>query len=464
MIDTSMLWPHQQATYDFGKDLPGLVDGSDPGSGKSLAHAKIIENHLENNKGTRALIVCPKTLVRSAWKQEFTTWLPNIDIALAEAPEDSRIAAFESDAPVVVMNVDGLKWLAHQGKRWVNKQLGDNAVLVCDESHTLKNPTAQRTKAAIAISKLFKKKHIASGTIAPNSVTELWSQMMIVDGGIRLGKRYFPFRNLMQDQIIKGRFSEWHDKPHAVDVVYGLLNGIVIRHSFDEVMKHVPSMDQRVVWYELGPKHMDKYRTLERDAYIEHRGKVVNAVNAAALAGKLLQCASGAIYSESDERRREWTVFDSERYELIADLVEGREHCIVFWLWEHQRDELQKIFDKRKIVYGKLDGSVTSAVKREQTVNDLQEGKMKCLLMHPDTGAYGLTLTKATSVIYASPVYEAKRKIQGDARVRRGMQDKVTESIVIIAKDTRDEIAYQVFSGKRDRLDALNNLFENKDG
>ena len=82
--------------------------------------------------------------------------------------------------------------------------------------------------------------------------------------------------------------------------------------------------------------------------------------------------------------------------------------------------------------------------------------------MHPETGAYGLTLTRATSVIYASPVYEAKAKIQGDARVRRGIQDKETESIVVVAKDTRDEIAYQVFSGKKDRLEALNNLFEGR--
>jgi SNF2 family DNA or RNA helicase len=131
----------------------------------------------------------------------------------------------------------------------------------------------------------------------------------------------------------------------------------------------------------------------------------------------------------------------------------------VFFLWKHQKAELERIFKARKISYEVLDGDVKGDAHRAKIVDDYQTGKYKTLLMHPKTGAYGLTLTKATSVIYASPIYEASAKLQGDARVLRGMQDQITESIVVLAKDTRDEHAYRVFSGKMDRLVALNNLF-----
>lgn len=447
-------WPHQEKTYNFGKELPSLIDGSDPGTGKTIVNARIADAFLKEG-GTRVLIACPKTLMRSAWKDEFERYLPHIDVALAEAPAESRKAAFDSEAKVVVINIDGLKWLAQQDKRLLKKWFGIKAMLICDESHTLKNPQAQRTKAAIKVSEYFIKKHVMSGTLAPNSVVELWTQAKIVDGGVRLGKRYTAFRNLMQKPINRGVFTEWVDKPDSPEIVYGLLNDITIRHSFDDVMTHVPDMEQTVIYYDLPKKHRTKYEELKTTMYVENKGATVSAVNAATLAGKLLQCASGAVYSGENE----WTIFDSGRYELIADLVNGRKSCIVFWQWKHQKQEIIKSLDALNIKHAEIDGSVKSQVKRAEIVDGFQNGDFKCLLMHPETGAFGLTLTKGTTVIWASPVYEAKSKIQGDARIRRGSQDQKTESIVILGRATRDIDAYSVFSGKRTRLAALNNLF-----
>lgn len=430
-------------------------------SGKTIAHAKLAEHWLENENGSRIVIACPKTLMRSAWMQEFEKFMPDMEVALAEAPAETREEAFKSKAPIAVINVDGLKWLASQSKITLGKWLGPRAMLIVDESHTLKNPTAQRTKAALKIASYFKKRHIASGTMAPNSVVELWSQIKILDDGERLGKRFNAFRNLMQQPVNYGGFVNWVDKPDSPAIAYGLISDIMIRHSFAECMKHVPEMTEQVIYYELPKKHAKVYKELEKESYIEEKGKSITAINAASLANKLLQCASGAVYTDPDGTKdKSWVIIDAERYELIADLVEARKHSIVFWLWKHQREELKRILDGRHISYGTLDGDVKSGAVRDETVKKMQSGELRCLLMHPDTGAYGLTLTKATSVIYASPVYEAMKKKQGDARVRRGVQDQATESIVVVARGTRDVQAYSVFTGKRERLDALNNLFE----
>lgn len=427
-------------------------------TGKTIAHAAIAEGFLANG-GSRLLVVSPKILVRSAWLEELEANFPDLTVSLAEAPADNRKEAFDSKSDVVLINVDGLKWLAGENPKWLKNRLGAKPMLIVDESHTLKNPTAQRTKAALKISPLFKKRHVMSGTMAPNSVVELWSQLKVVDDGARLGKRYTAFRNLMQTPVHKGMFVEWQDKPDSQQVVYGLISDITIRHSFEEVMKHVPDMQQHVVWYDLPKKHKDVYKQLEKDAFIAVKSKTITAVNAASLANKLLQCASGAVYNDPDREDRSWSIVDSGRYELITELVDSRPHSIVFFLWKHQKYELEKLLSAKKISYAVLDGDVKGDAKRQDIVTKFQNGEFRTLLMHPETGAYGLTLTKATSVIYASPVYEAKAKLQGDARIRRGVQDQATESIVVLAKGTRDIQAYEVFSGKKSRLDALNELF-----
>ena len=458
-IDLSALWPHQIETYEFGKDQDSLLDASDPGIGKTLAHAKLAEAFLSSG-GSRVIVTCPKTLVRSAWLNELTRFSPDLSVAIAEAPADTRKAAFESKADVVIINIDGYKWLASQPLGWLKRRLGAKALLINDESHGLKNPSAMRTKAALKIAPLFVKKHCMSGTMAPNSVIEMWSQAKIVDGGKHLGKSYSAFRNLMQVPVHKGPFINWVDKPDAAELVYGLLSDIMIRHDFDKVMPNVPHMDHGIVWYDLPSKHRKLYEELEATSAIEHKGKLISAVNAASLAGKLLQCASGAVYSDSISKDKEWSILDTGRYELIADLAEGRKHSVIFFLWRHQRIAIENELKKRGMSYAIIDGTVKSSSVRNDIISKFQDGGLRSILIHPQSGGHGITLTKAATIIVASPVYEADKYKQMTARIRRGTQDKVTEAIIIMARNTRDEKAYEVFTGKRNRLDALNNLFE----
>jgi len=460
MIDTSMFWPHQQQTYDFHKDAACGFDGSDAGTAKTLPHLKIAEYFLANG-GTRVLVVCPKVLMRSAWLNEAKERVPHLadQMALAEAPASNRKKAFDSDKPIVLINVDAMQWLEKQHKTWLKNRIGNKGLLIIDESHTLKNPDAKRTKAAMRVSEYFVKRHIMSGTASPNSVTELWSQFKIIDGGVRLGQRYTTFRNHMQMPVQKGPWVEWVDKPESAYIINELIKDITIRHEFSTVMKHVPEIEQQVIWYDLPKKHREVYDQLEHDSYLEYENTAVTALNAGILANKLLQLASGAVYHDVTQGKKTWEMVDSGRYELIAELAEARRHSIIFFLWDHQKQELERILKGKHLSYDVLDGKVKGDEKRAGIVSRFQNGELRTLLMHPKTGAYGLTLTKAATIIYASPIYEAAAKIQGDARIRRGTQDQAMESIVVLGKDTRDIHAYQVFSGKLDRLTAMNNLF-----
>jgi SNF2 family DNA or RNA helicase len=175
----------------------------------------------------------------------------------------------------------------------------------------------------------------------------------------------------------------------------------------------------------------------------------VTAINAAAVAGKLLQIASGAVYDDNGEGA--YSPIASERYELILDLVEEREHSIVFFNWVHQRDELIKEAKKRGVAFAVYD-STTSTRDRTAIVKDYQAGEYRVLFAHPQSAGHGLTLTKGTATIWASPTYNLEHFLQGLKRVHRIGQDKKTETIVIVAEGTIDELVWRALQDKNVKL------------
>ena len=455
------LWPHQKKTLQFAKNNSLVFDTSTAGTGKTPAHIRITAyRHLKEGV-TRTLIICPKTLMQSAWANDLELFEPDLKYVLAYPPRESREEAFAKSSDIVIVNTDALKFLASKGKRWLKKMMGAKPAVIIDESSWLKTPGALRTKAAFEIAPSFTFRSILSGTPAPNTVTELWSQVKILDGGHRLGDRFTRFKHIMQEPVFCGGFTKWRDKPDANLIAYGLIHDITIGHRFDDVMTHVPPMEHRVLHHYLPAKHLKIYKELEKTSFLDLKDNTVTAFNAGVLANKLLQCASGAVYNDPTHLERGWSVIDKSRYELIADLVEARQQTVVFFLWHHQKEEIARELKIRKIPFGILDSTVKDSYVRSETVSQFQEGNLRCILMHPKTGAHGLTLTKALTVIWASPTYNSDIKEQGDARIRRGKQDKPTESIVILARGTKDEHAYDVFVGKKTLMDSLNELLAN---
>lgn len=455
MIDLQGLWPHQVETYNFTVGKEQTFCTSSPGTGKSLPHAKLAEHFIKHEGGSKVLVVCPKTLMRTTWSHEFAKFTPSLSIGIAEAPESNRVKVFEAQHDVVVLNIDGVTWLKDQPEKWLKKVLGSKSMLIIDESDNYKNPNAKRTKAMIKLSKYFHRRHLLAGTPAPNSIIELWPQLFILDEGARLGKRYTAFRNTMQYPINKGPFVTWIDKPDASKVTYAMISDLVIHHEFDEVMTQVPAMQHQVLYYELPKKHKKFYDDMEKQEYLEHKGKSISAVNAGSLANKLLQIASGAVYNDE----RTWSTLDSGRYELIADLVEQRKHSIVFFQWRHQRQELEKEYQKRGLKYAVIDGSIKSTKERAESIERFEAGELDTFLLQPLSAGHGVTLIKADTAIFASPVYQGNMFKQCIARIRRGLQRQHTQTITILGKGTRDEHCYEVFSGKVSKIEALNELF-----
>lgn len=443
-------------TLKFGASHPRVLDTSDPGIGKTRAHIEIYRARQKAKRG-RLLVVCPKTLMYSAWGDDLNKFAPELSVSFATAAQ--RNEAFEMETDVVVINTDGVKWLGQKENR---KYLLAFDHLIVDEFSYFKHHNSQRSKALAQLRKYFEHRYLLSGTPMSNTVMELWHPALICDDGKRLGTSYHKLRNSVQiaEQIGPGiNHVKWKDKPGAVQAVHELLADITVRHAFEDVMTHVPPNHRDVKQFKLSPKAQKYYDKMANDCILALDDATVTAVHAASLRTKLLQIASGAVYAQGEDS--DYQLLDTQRYEMIADIIENREHSVVFFNWRHQRDELLKELDKRGMTFAVIDGSIPQR-ERDNIVTAYQEGKYQTILLHPRTGAHGLTLTRGTTTIVCSPIYEADLLKQGIHRIYRGSQNQVTNTILVQAKDTVEDLVYARLDQKTESMEDLLQLMRNR--
>jgi SNF2 family DNA or RNA helicase len=463
---------HQKKSIAHSAKTDIVYDCSDPGTGKTFVRIKVYEARHKGIKKKSALVLAPRSLLRSVWAADFKKFAPKIKVNVATA--DVRAETFAEPADVYVTNLDAVKWLAKQPKKFFEKFFEKFDEIIIDESSAYKHATSQRSKAVAKIAKFFKYRTCMTGTPNGRSITDVWHQVFILDGGKRLGPSFYAFRNSVCEPTQVGRTANamrWDDKDGAEEAVFNLLKDIVIRHKFEDCVD-IPPNHRYDLTYDLTPKHRKAYEELEATQMLLLKAKtpanasarllgekpkdfhVVSAINAAVVAGKLLQIASGAVYESPDK----YHLIDDGRYKMILDLVEERQHSLVFFHWKHQRDLLVAEAEKRGISFCIYDGSVGD---KERTVleQQYQAGMFRVMFAHPKSAAHGLTLTKGTTTIWASPTYNAETDVQGSKRQHRIGQTQKTETITIIAAGTIDERADSLRAGKSARMTNLLDLF-----
>ena len=396
--------------------------------------------------GGAALVIAPKSLLRSAWEDDFKKFAPQVTVSVA--PADKREQAFNTPADVYVTNTDAVNWLVKQDAKFFKRF----DTLIIDELSAFKHHTSGRSKAMNKIKKHFKFRYGLTGTPNSNTITDLWHQMFILDDGQRLGKSFYQFRNSTQtpEQVgPQANMLKWTDKPGAEIAVGGMIQDMVVRHKFEECID-IPANHEYSVPYHMSPKQAKLYQQFEKNAVAAlSSGKVISALNAAGVMTKLMQIASGASYSEGLEGE-DYVSIDTSRYELVADLAEQRDHSVVFFNWQHQKDHLIAEFKKKGLTYAVIDGSTTDK-QRKEAVDLFQQGFYRVLLAHPQSAAHGLTLTKGTATIWASPTYNLEHWLQGNRRIYRAGQTQKTETIVVLAPGTVEDKVFQKLSDKNVR-------------
>ena len=431
---------------------PLIANFSDPGTGKTLTCILAIEHEREKGK---TLVLAPKSILIPAWANDFRTWAPHVKTAVAFA--SNRKKAFLEEADVYITNHDAVNWLIkHQDF------LEGFYRLIIDESEVFKHRNSVRSKNMLALCKLFESRVIMSGTPMSNGLRDMWHQVFLLDYGARLGKSFHRYEVEVAIPIQVGpkrNMLKWKDKEGADEHVAALLHDLTIRELFEEC-QDIPPNVMRFHQLEMTKSHATAYKELRDRAILEFEEGKVRAVNKAVLRQKLMQALSGAVYRTDQE----YEVLDETRYEYTIQVASTRPNSVIAFLWQHQKDLLIKYAEKYGLTYAVIDGKVGDK-RRAEAVERYQAGDFDIMLLQPQAGGHGLTLTRGVCTIWASPTDRASQFKQVNSRIYRTGQTKKTETICIFAKGTVEEKAYKQMIDKYDNMiDFLDLAYEEARG
>jgi len=429
---------HQATTTQFILDNPRVLITSDPGTGKTRS---VLDAYAQRRDG-KLLVLAPLSILAASWGDDCDKFQPGLTYAVAYAR--NRAEAFKADVDIVITNHDAVKWLLK------NKQYLDGFDTLCiDEFTAFKNKDSQRSKAAARVAEHFEYRIAMSGTPNSNTILDIWHPALLVDDGERLGKRFYGFRSSVCTPQFNGFANVWVDKPEAQDMVAAAIKDINVRYMLESCID-MPEQSVHTMYVDLPPKILQQYNTLAEDSVLYTGKGTINAIHAGAKVKKLLQLCTGAVY---DDHGSSLMVHDA-RYQLVMDLIQARDHSLVAFNWRHEREKLTELSDKAGIKYDFIDGS-TPAKKRKDIVDRMQAGQLQVVFAHPQSAGHGLTLTRATSVIWASPTYNAEHYQQFNRRIYRAGQTKKTEVIQIAARDTWEPDVYEKLQDKLERMEDL---------
>jgi hypothetical protein len=288
---------HQEQTKQFGLVNPRVFDMSDAGTGKTRAWLEVLREQFKI-KGGKALVLAPKTILKSAWADDIRKFTPELSYVIAYA--HNRQKAFEADVDIYITNHDAVKALQKHRRDWLEDR-GFHTIIV-DESTAFKHRTSQRSKALGKLVELFGHRVLLTGTPNPNGLLDLWHQVFLLDGGSRLGDSYWRYRSVVCE----------NDKDGMDLAVTELLEDITVRHIFEECTD-IPENHEYTVEFELARDHRRAYEILKEHAVLELEEGGITAFNASVVARLLWRISFYNSRLERSMTTREYHSFTTQR-------------------------------------------------------------------------------------------------------------------------------------------------------
>ena len=433
MLDRSDLRPSQNRLVDFIKARDFSAAWVFPGGGKTVSALTAYSDLLKGLDVSRILVVGPLRVARKVWNDEIQNWAHLNGLTTSKIIGDLPIRwrGLKTGADIHLINREQIPWLHAQfiqNKKQVRRFPWDAIIL--DESQSFKAQSSRRWKCMRDLRRLCQRMTQLTGTPAPEGYGDLWGQMFLLDRGQRLGATEEAYRH------------RWFDAERKEDnyVIWTLKEGadLQIQKAVSDIVMVVqddvdaPPVLHNLVRVDLPPAVLKQYRKFERDALIEFNQQKITAVNAGAVAGKLLQFANGAVYHD---REGNWTEVHDEKIKALLELVDGAlGPMIVVYEFRH---DLARILAALKKTSKRVD-----VLKTEESEERWNREETDVLVLHPASAGHGLNLQHAGSemLVWFGLTPKLEHYDQANARLIGGLR-RVGRNVVIhhiIADETRD--------------------------
>jgi len=404
---------HQKDTADFLSSRRKAFCFNEQGTGKTASVIWAADYLMKQGKIRRVLVICPLSIMKSAWQQDLFKFAMHRSCAVAHGDAKVRQKVIRSNAEFVIINFDGVAVVKNE---IIN---GGFDLIVVDEANAYKNTQTNRWKTLKDIMQHVKGLWMLTGTPAAQSPLDAYGLAKLINPD-NVSKFYGQFR----DQVMyKATQFKWIAKPHAQDVVHRVLQP-AIRFERAQCLD-LPEVTHTERDAPLTPQQFKYYKMLKTKMIMEADGEHITAINAATKLNKLLQVSGGAVYSDNGEV----VEFDvSNRLNAVLEVIDEASHKIlVFVPFTHTIELLKTELDKHGVSSEIINGSV-SVNKRTSIVTRFQEQQdPRVLIIQPQAASHGLTLTAADTIIWYAPVTSVETYLQANARINRpGQKNAMT--------------------------------------
>lgn len=434
--------PHDYQTYatEYILTHPIAAVLLDMGLGKSvITLTAIFDLTLDSFLVRKVLVIAPLRVARDTWPAEIEKWdhLKGLKYTVAVGSEVQRKTAFMKRAQVYIINRENVEWLiSRSGIPF------DFDMVVVDELSSFKSHQAKRFKSLLKIRPLVKRFVGLTGTPSSNGLMDLWAEYRLLDMGQRLGRFIGRYREdyFVPDKRNQQVIFSYKPKPGAEEAIYRLISDITISMKGSDYLK-LPELFINEVSVRLSEKEMKTLDRMKRDLITTVKGEEITAANAAALSGKLLQMANGAVY---DDHGAVIHIHD-RKLDALEDVIEGangKPVLIAYW-FKHDLARIQKRFE-------------VEVLSSADSIRRWNKGEIPVAIIHPASAGHGLNLQAGGStLVWFGLTWSLELYQQTNARLwRQGQKDTVVIHH-LIAKGTIDERVMKALKDKDNTQAAL---------
>lgn len=406
-------------------------------SGKTASALWAADFLMRQGEVKKCLIVAPLSTLDRVWAQEIFHVLPHRKFHMLHGTRERRLQLLaDKRVDFYIINHDGME-IIHD----VLAKRPDINHVIYDELAAVRNSRSKRFKTMFSI---LNRQNIPrsawglTGTPTPNAPTDCFGQIRLLTP-----ERYVSsFKALQNELMVQVSQFKWVPKHGAEKRVNELMQPS-IRYALEDCIDLPPTIYQEREC-PLSPQQLKHYKEMEKQAFTEIAGQPVSAVNAGVLIGKLLQASVFGMY---DGTGNAVELDFSPRLKTLKEVIEEcNEKVIIFVPFTMA---LNRFYDELKgdWTVEVVDGSVASA-KRNRIFKAFQEDSdPRIILAHPGTMAHGLTLTAATTIVWASPTTSTETFLQANARISRPGQTK-TANIVMLHGSAVERRVYQALKDR----------------
>lgn len=409
------------------------------GMGKTCISLRWIKAILPSVKGT--LVIAPLRTLDSTWPDEIAKWNPELTYTILHGPQKDR--RIYENVDIYLINYEGIAWLFDTLRRMykTKKSLPFRACIL-DEGSMIKSPSTKRFKLLRKLKDIFPNaRMILSGTPAPNSLLDLWSQYFFLDDGERLGTAFTRFKTEHFRQVDRMGFV-WALRPGQDTVIYKKVEDITYRLDSADYITLPPRIDN-IIPIKLSPKLMEQYKELEKEFFLELEGVACEVFNKATLSMKLRQFLQGALYVDE---HRNYKIVHKEKLNALKSLVEEADGqgilCAIQFKFE--LDMIKKVFPKAPVIAGG-----TKAKDAAHYMREWNKGNIPLLLCHPASLSHGVNLQAGSHIIlWYGLTWSSEQYLQLNKRLHRDGQQHAVIVHHMIVKGTVDTRVFKALEAK----------------